>query len=80
MFSTYRHKNQREAQYIADRDAYEWSPSVLAGRCVKALCVREPEMVIPVLGEFIERNCQSEDLQLRETSLRCLRAVFGATG
>jgi hypothetical protein len=60
-------------------DALDWSPSVLAGRCVEARCVREPEIVIPVVGEFIESTCESEDPRIRETSLRCLRAVFGAT-
>jgi hypothetical protein len=60
-------------------DPSEWSSSRLAGRCVRELCHSAPAIVIPVLGEFAENNCQSGDPHLRETSLRCLRAVFGAT-
>jgi phosphoribosylcarboxyaminoimidazole (NCAIR) mutase len=51
---------------------------MLAGKCLAALCASEPEIVIPLLGEFVEGNHQAEDPHLRETSLRCLRAVFGA--
>jgi hypothetical protein len=69
--------NTRRPEIVPD--ASDWSPSALASTCLQARCVKEPAIVIPVLGEFIENHCQSDDSQLRETSLRCLGAVFGAT-